>query len=130
LPIYGRGEQVRDWLHVDDHAGALRAVAGSGRPGETYLIGARAERRNLDLVHVICRALDRLRPNAAPHERLITFVADRPGHDARYAIDPTKIERELGWRASIHLQDGLEKTVAWYVANRDWCRNVSARYDR
>jgi dTDP-glucose 4,6-dehydratase len=130
LPVYGQGRQVRDWLHVDDHAAALRAVAAGGRPGETYLIGARAERRNLDLVHMIFRALNRLRPDAAPHERLIDFVADRPGHDARYAIDPIKVERELGWRASIPLQAGLEKTIAWYLANRDWCSRAAAGYDR
>jgi dTDP-glucose 4,6-dehydratase len=130
LPVYGRGEQVRDWLHVDDHAAALHAVAARGRPGETYLIGARAERRNLELVRVLCHAVDRFRPDAAPHEKLITFVTDRPGHDARYAIDPSKIERELGWRASIPLEEGLEKTIAWYLANRDWCARAAAGYDR
>ncbi|HUN52487.1 MAG TPA: dTDP-glucose 4,6-dehydratase [Candidatus Sulfotelmatobacter sp.] len=129
LPVYGRGEQVRDWLHVDDHAAALRLVAAAGTPGETYLIGARNERRNIDLVHALCRALDERHPAGRPHERLISFVADRPGHDARYAIDPMKLERDLGWRAAVPFERGLGDTVAWYLANGDWCRRMAARYD-
>lgn len=130
LPVYGAGLQVRDWLHVDDHVSALRAVAARGRPGETYLVGSRNERRNIDLVRKLCAVLDRLHPEGAPHDRLITFVTDRPGHDARYAIDPGKIETELGWRSSIPFDKGLEDTVAWYIANRDWCGAVAPRYAR
>jgi dTDP-glucose 4,6-dehydratase len=132
LPIYGRGLQVRDWIHVDDHAAALRAVVARGRLGETYLIGARGERRNIDLVRALCAVLDELMPGSPhrPHERLMTFVTDRPGHDARYAIDPAKCERELGWRPQVALDRGLRDTVAWYIANREWCARASARYDR
>lgn len=130
LPVYGKGEQLRDWLHVDDHAAALRVVAERGRIGETYLVGARNERRNIDLVQAICAALDRQHPAGAPHHRLIAFVADRPGHDARYAIDPAKIERELGWHARVAFETGLSETVAWYVANRDWCKRTHSAYGR
>jgi dTDP-glucose 4,6-dehydratase len=115
IPVYGEGAQVRDWLFVDDHARALAAILTSGAPGQTYAIGARAERRNIDVVRQICAIMDRLRPTGAPHERLIAFVADRPGHDARYAIDPAKIERELDWRPREAFDTGLEKTVAWYL---------------
>jgi dTDP-glucose 4,6-dehydratase len=128
LPVYGRGLNVRDWLHVDDHVAALRRIVAKGRVGETYLIGARVEARNIDLVNSICRLLDARQPNGAPHARLITFVADRPGHDARYAIDPGKIERELGWRPSFGLDRGLAATVDWYIANQEWCRRASAVY--
>jgi dTDP-glucose 4,6-dehydratase len=128
LPIYGKGSNIRDWLHVDDHDAALRCIAGRGRPGQTYLIGARAEMRNVDLVHAICRRLDRRRPGGAPHARLIAFVPDRPGHDARYAIDPSKIERELGWRPSREFPDGLSATVDWYLANPEWCRRAGGSY--
>ncbi|MCW5752127.1 MAG: dTDP-glucose 4,6-dehydratase [Alphaproteobacteria bacterium] len=124
LPVYGQGLQVRDWLHVDDHVAALRLVAAKGRVGETYLVGARNEWRNIDLVRRLCAELDRLHPAGAPHERLITFVADRPGHDARYAIDPGKIERELGFRPGVPFDDGLARTIAWYMTHRDWCEAV------
>lgn len=130
LPVYGRGSNVRDWLHVDDHVAALRRIVVEGRAGETYLIGARAEARNIDLVNSICRLLDARQPNGAPHARLITFVTDRPGHDARYAIDPGKIERELGWRPSFGLDRGLAATVDWYIANQEWCRRASAVYQQ
>jgi len=128
LPIYGQGANVRDWLHVDDHAAALMRIAAAGRPGETYLVGARAEMRNIDMVRALCRLLDARHAEGAPHDRLITFVADRPGHDARYAIDPGKIERELGWRASIDLDSGLAATIDWYIANQEWCRHATAHY--
>ena len=128
LPIYGHGMNIRDWLHVQDHVAALRDIVGRGRVGETYLIGARSEARNLDLVHAICRLLDTQRPSGAPHARLITFVADRPGHDARYAIDPGKIERELGWRPAYDLERGLAGTIGWYLENQEWCRRASANY--
>jgi dTDP-glucose 4,6-dehydratase len=128
LPVYGAGANVRDWLHVDDHASALRRVVAAGRVGETYLIGARAEARNIDMVRRICRILDARRPEEAPHDRLVTYVADRPGHDARYAIDPSKLESELGWRPSYDLERGLEATVDWYLGHLDWCRRVASDY--
>jgi dTDP-glucose 4,6-dehydratase len=120
LPVYGTGGNVRDWLYVEDHARALALVLARGRPGETYNIGGRNERRNIDVVRRVCALMDEMHPAGAPHDRLITFVADRPGHDARYAIDATKIEAELGWRALETFDTGMEKTVAWYLARRDW----------
>ena len=125
LPVYGRGENVRDWIYVDDHADGLIAVARKGVPGHTYLLGGRAEHRNIDVVHALCRILDRLAPDeAGPHERLITYVTDRPGHDHRYAIDCTKIERELGWRPQTSFETGLEQTVRWYLENREWWQRI------
>jgi dTDP-glucose 4,6-dehydratase len=128
LPVYGSGTNIRDWLHVDDHVAALQQIAEAGRPGETYLIGGRAERRNIDLVHGICRLLDARCPEGAPYARLIRFVADRPGHDARYAIDPGKIERELGWRPRHDFEHALAATVDWYLANTTWCRRARTVY--
>jgi dTDP-glucose 4,6-dehydratase len=128
LPVYGEGANIRDWLHVDDHVAALRVVAEHGRVGDTYLIGGRAERRNIDLVHAICGLLDARRPKHAPHARLISFVPDRPGHDTRYAIDPGKIERELGWRPHYDFEAGLAATIDWYLANAAWCRQADAHY--
>ncbi|MEX2185979.1 MAG: dTDP-glucose 4,6-dehydratase, partial [Pirellulales bacterium] len=133
LPVYGRGDNVRDWLHVDDHVSALRLVLARGRPGEVYNIGGRAEMRNLDVVRTICAAVDRLRPSLPhrPCEKLIEFVTDRPGHDFRYAIDCTKIERELAWRPQHNFATGIQETVAWYLANEDWVSGVSTgRYQR
>lgn len=117
LPVYARGENVRDWIHVSDHCAALRAVCARGRLGETYAIGARNERRNIDLVHTICDVLDETRPRAdrSSHRALIEFVSDRPGHDFRYAIDPSKIERELAWRPATAFEDGIRATIAWYA---------------
>ena len=128
LPIYGRGDNVRDWLFVDDHARALRLVLEKGVPGETYNIGGHNERTNLEVVKAICALLDELTPDSphAPHANLITFVADRPGHDARYAIDASKIERELGWRPAETFETGLRRTVAWYLENDEWCRDVQS----
>jgi dTDP-glucose 4,6-dehydratase len=120
LPVYGDGLNVRDWIHVEDHARALVAILTHGRVGETYLIGSRSERSNLQVVEALCAAFDRLRSQAAPHRRLITFVTDRPGHDRRYAIDPSKIEKETGWRSSKTFERALEETVAWYLANEWW----------
>jgi dTDP-glucose 4,6-dehydratase len=125
LPVYGRGDNVRDWLFVDDHADALVSVLDRGRPGETYAVGGDAERRNLDVVRAICRALDELRPDlAGPHERLIRFVEDRPGHDHRYAIDASKIRRELGWAPRESFDTGLRRTVQWYLDNPEWWGRV------
>jgi dTDP-glucose 4,6-dehydratase len=128
LPVYGEGSNIRDWLHVDDHVAALRRLEKHGRVGETYLIGARAEKRNIDLVRAICRLLDARCPERGPHARLITFVPDRPGHDARYAIDPSKIERELGWRPRCDFEQGLAATIDWYLANEEWCRRAGTVY--
>jgi len=122
IPIYGRGENVRDWLYVEDHADALLTVLARGAVGRSYNIGGENEARNIDLVMMICDLLDQHRPDAAPHAELITYVADRPGHDLRYAIDPTRIRDELGWRPSVSVEQGLAKTVAWYLANPDWWR--------
>ena len=121
LPIYGKGENVRDWLFVEDHASALECVATTGRVGESYNIGGRAERQNIEVVKSICAVLDRKRPrnNGQSYESLITTVPDRPGHDRRYAIDPAKIENELGWKAQETFETGLERTVDWYLSN-DW----------
>jgi dTDP-glucose 4,6-dehydratase len=130
LPVYGQGANVRDWLYVDDHVAALRRIAESGRLGGTYLIGGRAERRNIDLVRAICRLLDAKCPEGGPHARLISFVPDRPGHDARYAIDPGKIERELGWRPRYDFEEGLAATIDWYLANEAWCRRAGTVYRR
>ena len=127
IPIYGRGENIRDWLYVEDHANALLTVLGKGRVGRTYNIGGENEATNLEIARTICAILDRLRPAVTPYADLITFVADRPGHDLRYAIDPARIRTELGWRPSVTLQQGLEKTVAWYLANEDWWRALQSR---
>lgn len=120
LPVYGDGQQVRDWLHVQDHADALLAVLDHGAVGETYLVGARAEATNLDIVRGICAALDRMNPQGAPHEKRMAHVEDRPGHDRRYAIDPSHIEQALGWRPKVRLEQGLEETVRWYATHEDW----------
>ena len=121
LPVYGRGENVRDWLYVEDHAAALLLAARRGAVGQSYNIGGRSERRNIDVVQAICDILDDIRPRAAgSYRQQITFVADRPGHDRRYAIDATKIERELGWRPRESFVTGLRKTVRWYLDNPDW----------
>ncbi|MBI0534915.1 dTDP-glucose 4,6-dehydratase [Roseomonas sp. KE2513] len=122
LPVYGDGGNIRDWLFVEDHVRALVAAVTRGVPGETYNIGGRAERTNLQVVRAICDTLDRLRPGSAPRRDLITFVPDRPGHDRRYAIDPAKAERELGWRASVTFEEGIARTVAWYLENEAWWR--------
>jgi dTDP-glucose 4,6-dehydratase len=126
LPVYGRGDNVRDWLFVDDHAEALLTVLERGTPGETYLIGGDCERRNLDVVREICRLVDELAPSeeTGPRESLIRFVQDRPGHDQRYAIDASKIRQELGWTPSRGFEEGLRETVRWYLDNRGWWERV------
>lgn len=126
LPVYGRGNQVRDWLHVDDHACALRLVLEQGKNGETYNIGGHNEKTNLEVVKTICSLLDKLKPDSphVPHESLITFVTDRPGHDLRYAIDADKIAAELGWTPQETFESGIEKTIKWYLSNGEWCQHV------
>ena len=125
LPIYGDGMNVRDWLYVGDHCSAIREVLANGAIGETYNIGGCNEMPNIEIVRTICRILDRLRPDAdGPYERLISFVADRPGHDRRYAIDARKVERELGWRPAETFATGIEKTVRWYLNNPEWVERV------
>lgn len=126
LPVYGKGENVRDWLHVEDHARALELIVTSGKVGETYNVGGRSERSNLDVVSTICGMLDQRRPlpDARSHADLIEFVPDRPGHDLRYAIDPSKIERELGWRAEETFESGLAKTMEWYLDHEWWWRPI------
>jgi dTDP-glucose 4,6-dehydratase len=127
LPVYARGENVRDWLYVDDHARALRLVLERGTPGETYNVGGENERRNIDVVREICAILDELRPDpAGKHERLITLVADRPGHDFRYAIDASKLRAELGWTPRENFASGIRKTVAWYLEHREWSERVAS----
>jgi len=120
IPVYGKGENVRDWLYVEDHADALLTVLSRGTVGRSYNIGGENEARNIDLVRKICAILDAKKPTSGSYADLITFVTDRPGHDARYAIDPARIRTELGWRPSVTLDEGLEKTVRWYLDNRDW----------
>ena len=126
LPVYGTGSNVRDWLYVEDHARALLAVVAGGKIGETYCIGGRSERTNLDVVKAVCALLDELAPSAAigSRENLITFVVDRPGHDLRYAIDPARIGGELGWQPHETFETGLRKTVQWYLANRTWWQRI------
>ncbi|WP_407278982.1 dTDP-glucose 4,6-dehydratase [Aromatoleum evansii] len=127
LPVYGDGRNVRDWLYVGDHCAAIREVLARGRLGETYNVGGWNEKPNLEIVHTVCALLDELRPDpAGPHARLITYVADRPGHDRRYAIDARKIERELGWRPAETFETGIRKTIAWYLANQDWVAHVQS----
>ncbi|PVA05211.1 dTDP-glucose 4,6-dehydratase [Thalassorhabdomicrobium marinisediminis] len=127
IPVYGEGLNVRDWLYVEDHADALLTVLEKGELGRSYNIGGENEARNIDLVKMICEILDVKRPQETPYADLITYVADRPGHDLRYAIDPTRIATELGWRPSVTLEQGLEKTVQWYLDNEDWWRPLQNR---
>ncbi len=130
MPVYGAGENVRDWLHVEDHARALRLVLERGTPGQVYNIGGDAEWRNIDVVRRICAVMDQRRPENAPHDRLIRFVEDRPGHDRRYAMDSRRIRGELGWTPRETFETGLEATIDWYLANQEWWRAVRAgRYD-
>jgi dTDP-glucose 4,6-dehydratase len=127
IPVYGAGENVRDWLYVEDHADALLLVLAKGQLGRSYNIGGENERRNIDLVCTICAILDAKRPKAGSYADQISFVTDRPGHDARYAIDPTRIREELGWRPSVTVEEGLERTVEWYLNNEAWWKPLQAR---
>jgi dTDP-glucose 4,6-dehydratase len=126
LPVYGDGRQVRDWLYVADHCEAIRVVLERGRPGETYNIGGNSERRNLDVVHALCDTLQALAPRAGGYRGLIRFVTDRPGHDRRYAIDASKIRRELAWQPRETFESGLERTIAWYLAHGEWVAQVKS----
>ena len=129
LPIYGKGDNIRDWLYVGDHCSALRAVLERGRIGETYNVGGNSEKTNLDVVKTLCRIIDELRPAGTPRESLLTFVKDRPGHDRRYALDAGKLARELGWQPQERFESGMRKTVAWYLDNPQWIeRVVSGEY--
>jgi dTDP-glucose 4,6-dehydratase len=133
LPIYGDGQNVRDWLFVEDHCRAIALVLEQGKPGETYNVGGGAERNNLWLVQQLCAILDELKPDSphAPHANLITYVTDRPGHDRRYAIDFSKLQRELGWSPQENIESGLRKTVNWYLQNSAWCKAVTSQnYER
>lgn len=127
IPVYGDGGNVRDWLYVEDHADALLLVLDKGQIGRSYNIGGENEATNIDLVRTICGHMDRLHPEGAPHADLITFVTDRPGHDRRYAIDPSRIRNELGWRPSVTVDEGLRRTVEWYLQNRDWWQSLLSR---
>lgn len=129
LPVYGAGTNVRDWLYVEDHARALDLIAEKGRIGETYNVGGRNERKNINVVRQICAILDRLVPKDRPYADQIEFVTDRPGHDARYAIDASKLENELNWRAEENFDSGIEKTVRWYIENEWWWRPLRDRYE-
>jgi len=127
LPVYGDGKNVRDWLFVEDHCSAIRTVLEKGKPGETYNIGGNSEKANIDVVTAICTLVDEMRPtlsSGAPRTSLITYVTDRPGHDRRYAIDASKLERELGWRAQVGFDEGLDRTIAWYLDNEWWWRPI------
>jgi dTDP-glucose 4,6-dehydratase len=127
IPVYGNGENIRDWLYVEDHADALLLVLEKGQLNRSYNIGGENERRNIDLVRTICALLDEMAPKATPYADQITFVTDRPGHDARYAIDPTRIREELGWRPSVTVEEGLRRTVRWYLDNESWWRPLLDR---
>ena len=127
IPVYGTGENVRDWLYVEDHADALLLVLEKGTLGRSYNIGGENERRNIDLVWTICALLDEMAPKPTPYADQITFVTDRPGHDARYAIDPSRIRNELGWRPSVTVEEGLRRTVRWYLDNESWWRPLLDR---
>ena len=126
LPVYGDGQQVRDWLHVTDHCAGIRTALHKGRIGETYNIGGNSEKTNLDVVHTLCAILDDALPGHAPHAKLIAYVKDRPGHDRRYAINATKMKNELGWSPAEPFETGLRKTVAWYLSHQEWVNNVTS----
>jgi dTDP-glucose 4,6-dehydratase len=132
IPVYGDGKNVRDWLYVADHCEAIRTVLARGKVGETYNVGGRNEKPNLEIVHSICSILDELRPKdgVVPHSKLITYVQDRPGHDRRYAMDTRKIERELNWQPRETFETGIRKTVEWYLANDSWIREVTTGHYR
>ncbi|RHX90841.1 dTDP-glucose 4,6-dehydratase [Leptospira stimsonii] len=124
LPVYGDGKNIRDWLYVKDHCSALRSALFHGVPGETYNIGTRNEKKNIEIVHSICEIMDELHPAGAPHSKLIQYVKDRPGHDFRYAIDPSKMEKELGWKPKSSFESALRETIEWYLENESWWKEI------
>ena len=127
LPVYGQGENVRDWLYVEDHARAIDIIFHKGRIGQSYNVGVFNECKNIDIVHLLCRIMDKkLKRPEGESAKLITYVKDRPGHDLRYAIDATKLNKELGWKPSLQFEEGLEKTVDWYLANQNWINHVTS----
>ena len=131
LPIYGDGSNIRDWLHVEDHCSGILSVLQKGRVGQTYCIGGDSEKTNMEVIDTLCEILDRKNLEGAPHNKLKSFVQDRPGHDHRYAIDFSKIHNELGWSPSYSFREGMEQTVDWYLNNQEWCDNVtSGKYQR
>ncbi len=131
LPIYGNGSNIRDWLYVEDHCTGILSVLQKGRVGETYCIGGASEKTNMEVIDTLCAILDQHHPEGAPHDKLKTFVTDRPGHDHRYAIDFSKIQNELSWRPSYSFEKGIEQTVEWYLSHQEWCRNItSGKYQR
>ncbi len=127
IPLYGDGMNIRDWLHVEDHVDALLMAACRGKSGQSYCVGGYGERTNTDVVETICQLLDELQPSRKPHRQLIKPVLDRPGHDRRYAIDPSRIETELGWQPKYGFEEGLEDTVRWYLEHQDWCQKVRSK---
>jgi dTDP-glucose 4,6-dehydratase len=127
LPVYGKGENVRDWLYVEDHAKAIDVIFHNGKDGETYNIGGHNEWKNIDLIKVVCKIMDKkLGREDGTSEKLITFVKDRAGHDLRYAIDSSKLQKELGWKPSLQFEEGIEKTIDWYLENEEWLKNVTS----
>jgi dTDP-glucose 4,6-dehydratase len=127
VPVYGKGENVRDWLFVEDHAAAIDLIFHEGKIGETYNIGGNNEWKNIDLIHLLCKIMDtKLNRTQGTSAGLITFVKDRAGHDLRYAIDSSKLQKELGWKPSLQFEEGLEKTVDWYLSNEEWLNNVTS----
>jgi len=127
VPVYGKGENVRDWLYVEDHARAIDVIFHKGKEGEKYNVGGNNEWKNIDVIRLLCRIMDKkLKRSEGASEQLITFVKDRAGHDLRYAIDSTKLQQELGWKPSLQFEEGLEKTVDWYLENKTWLDNVSS----
>ena len=130
LPVYGDGSNIRDWLYVEDHARALHLICSKGRLGETYNVGGRNERKNIDVVKRICAIMDELRPKGAPHNKLIKYVKDRPGHDRRYAVDCGKLQAELGWKPGENFTTGIRKTVQWYLANLPWAEEITSGHYR
>ena len=131
LPIYGDGSNIRDWLHVEDHCSGILSVLRSGKVGETYCIGGASEKTNMEVINTLCEIIDQKFPDRAPHDRLKTFVKDRPGHDRRYAIDFSKMNKELGWNPSYSFKEGMMQTVEWYLNHQEWCENVTTgKYQR
>jgi dTDP-glucose 4,6-dehydratase len=126
LPVYGDGQNIRDWLYVGDHCSAIAAVLAGGRVGEVYNVGGLSEKANIDVVHVLCAIMDELNPKGAPHSRLITYVKDRPGHDRRYAVDCGKLQAELGWKPAENFEGGIRKTVEWYLAHLPWAQEITS----